>query len=128
MLSKKIEYIKANLLPEVLADTLEINHVAECSEEYYNKYNDMAINSQIGFVATYKNQEVLVNFFDGIGYKNGDRISKVTILKHVPDLSLANYWYSNDETFSTLQEVDDYRNSEEYLDNGDDVNVVMEIM
>lgn len=85
MLNSKIKFIKENLLPEVLADTLEITHVEECTEEYYNKYEDMAINSQIGFAAKYKNQKVLVNFFDGIGYRSGANTTKVVVISHIQE-------------------------------------------
>lgn len=111
MLNKKIEYIKKNLLPEVLADTLEITHVAEHSEEYYNKDDDMAINSQIGFAATYKNQEVLINFFDGIGYRDSDKKTKVTVLKYIQENDIGvlddGYYYWMSDASEVCEELHD---------------------
>ena len=109
MLGKKIEYIKKNLLPEVLADTLEITHVAEHSEEYYNKHSDIGINNQIMIVGVYKNQEVKINFFDGIGYRDSERKTKVVVARYSKDENIeicdASHYYLCSEDYPICQEL-----------------------
>lgn len=98
MLSKKIEIVK-ELLPEELA-MLEITEIAQCSEEYYNKFTEMGINSQIGIKVLYEDTALQINFFQGIGYKHDEVKSKVVVTVPKENIGLIDngfYYWNSDE-------------------------------
>jgi len=101
---KKIEFVKEKF---AIPNDVEIKNVIQVSaEQYWNKYSDMEEISIVVIEAIYNNENIKIIFYQGIGYRDSEILSKVIIIDDSDDISIDTslYYAESNPKYSNLKD------------------------